>query len=91
MDNDVLINQARQLYADLLVGQAKRFAATEHGARFENLISAAYCRYERRLNRCVVCYQQRRHDCIRQPGEKTVDCDFHRQGGLDSAAKAALC
>ncbi len=72
MDNDILINQARQLCATL---QAKEItASTENISRLEHLIMCAYCRYQRRLNRCVLCYQYRTRDCIREPGKKTVPC-----------------
>lgn len=71
MDNDILINQARQLYADLLV----RLAINESRQdRLERLISQAYCRYQRRLNRCVLCYQTRNYVCIREPGKKHTPC-----------------
>jgi len=68
MDNDILINQARQLYAILLT----RYLTPS--GRLENLLAIAYCRYQRRLNRCVLCYQHRNHDCIRGPGKKSVPC-----------------
>lgn len=71
MDNDILINQARQLYADL---QAKHI---ESSPRLERLVNAAYQRYQRRLNRCVLCYQNRRYDCIREPGAKLIPCPRH--------------
>lgn len=71
MDNDILINQARQLYADL---QAKHI---EPSSRLERLLNAAYQRYQRRLNRCVLCYQNRRYDCIREPGAKLIPCPPH--------------
>ncbi len=64
MDNDILINQARQLYATLYV---KEITATEE--RLEHLIMCAYCRYQRRLNRCVLCYRTRPYDCIRESGK----------------------
>ena len=75
MDNDLLIDQARKLYAGLLVKQL--IAMTNNAAlfeRFERLIFCAYCRYLRRLNRCTVCYQHRNHDCVRVVGEKLIPC-----------------
>lgn len=72
MDNDILIDQARQLYATLY---AKEVTAPEENiGRLERLIMCAYCRYQRRLNRCVLCYQYRTRDCIREPGKKPVPC-----------------
>lgn len=66
MDNDILINQARHLYSVLYVEQYT--LAINNKTRFKRLDHAviwAYCRYQRRLNRCVVCYQHRLNDCIR--------------------------
>jgi hypothetical protein len=60
MDNDILINQARHLYAALQVEQQKRPID-----RLDRLVMTAYCRYQRRLNRCVLCYQTRLVDCDR--------------------------
>ena len=60
MDNDTLIDQARQLYAVLHVEQYMR--SIENKTRFNRLdhaVMCAYCRYQRRLNRCVLCYQHR--------------------------------
>ena len=72
MDNDILINQARQLYAKLY---AKEVTVSEENIiRLERLINCAYCRYQRRLNRCVLCYQHRTRDCIREPGKKPIPC-----------------
>ncbi len=75
MDNDILINQARQLYAVLLV---KQFTMSiESKAMFERLgrlVMWANCRYQRRLNRCVLCYQDRSYDCIREAGKKHIPC-----------------
>ncbi|MCK9606282.1 MAG: hypothetical protein M0R33_07505 [Methylomonas sp.] len=71
MDNDILINQARQLYADI---QARHI---EPSPRLEHLLNAAYQRYLRRLNRCVLCYQNRSYDCIREPGAKLIPCPQH--------------
>ena len=66
MDNDTLINQARHLYAELVVEQYAR--SVENKTRFNRLdylAIHAYCRYQRRLNRCVLCYQYRLCDCYR--------------------------
>jgi hypothetical protein len=66
MDNDTLIDQARQLYAVLHVEQYTRSLGNK--IRFDRLNYMAiwaYCRYQRRLNRCIVCYQCRLHDCNR--------------------------
>lgn len=72
MDNDTLIDQARQLYAMLCVRQA--MPPNENNSRLERLLFSAYCRYQRRLNRCVLCYQYRNYDCIREPGKKIIPC-----------------
>ncbi len=61
MDNDILINQARRLYAALEVEQGKRQLD-----RLDHLVIRAYCRYQRRLNQCVLCYQTRLVDCDRE-------------------------
>lgn len=75
VDNDTLINQARQLYAQLLV---KRYSQPLDNLqkldRMSRLVKAAYGRYLRRLNRCVICYQDRLNDCNRQPGEDHTPC-----------------
>ena len=71
MDNDTLINQARHLYAALVVEQYAR--SIENKTRFKRLdhaVMCAYCRYQRRLNRCVLCYQHRSFDCYRDFLEK---------------------
>lgn len=71
MDNDTLINQARHLYAALVVEQYAR--SIENKTRFNRLdhaVMCAYCRYQRRLNRCVLCYQHRLYDCYREFLEK---------------------
>lgn len=76
MDNDTLINQARHLYAVLHVEQYVR--SIENKTRFNHLdhaVMCAYCRYQRRLNRCVLCYQHRLNDCIREfSGERWQFC-----------------
>ena len=67
MDNDTLINQARRLYAALHVKQYLR--SIENKAEFDRidrLVMWAYCRYQRRLNRCILCYQHRLSDCNRE-------------------------
>lgn len=76
MDNDILINQARQLYATLLSKQIEPLVnnQVEGLNRLDRLTIWAYGRYQRRLNRCAVCYQDRNYDCIREPGEKLVQC-----------------
>jgi len=66
VDNDTLIDQARGLYAVLHVEQYAR--SIENKTRFNRLdhaVMCAYCRYQRRLNRCVLCYQHRLYDCYR--------------------------
>jgi len=55
MDNDTLINQARHLYAVLVVEQYTR--SIENKTRFnvlEHAVMCAYCRYQRRLNAVFV-------------------------------------
>lgn len=69
MDNDILIDQARQLYVALYALENKIELD-----RFEHLIMFAYCRYQRQLNRCVLCYQHRTYECIREPGKKRIPC-----------------
>ncbi len=77
MDNDLLINQARQLYVMLLI---KQFGLSVESktrlTRLENLIIMARCRYQRRLNHCVLCYQYRSFDCIREAGKKSASCQI---------------
>lgn len=65
MDNDILINQARQLYVALQVEQQ-----TRQSDRLDHLVISAYCRYQRRLNCCVLCYLTRVVDCDRYILEK---------------------
>lgn len=76
MDNDTLIDQARRLYAVLHVEQYAQ--SIENKARFDRLdylVRWAYCRYQRRLNRCVLCYRHRVRDCPREFWEsKRRDC-----------------
>ena len=72
MDIDILINEARQLYVVLLV---KRLVQSIKRSRFEGLnraVITAYCRYQRRLNRCVLCYKSRLNDCSRELEKKEV-------------------
>jgi len=76
MDNDTLINQARQLYAVLHVELYGRAIKNEtQFDRLDHLVMCAYCRYQRRLNRCVLCYQHRLNDCVREhEGNKRRFC-----------------
>ena len=75
MDNDILINQARQLYVVLLVELFGLTAESKtRSIGLENLAIGAYCRYQRRLNHCVVCYQYRSFECIRVAGKKLTPC-----------------
>jgi hypothetical protein len=67
MDNDILINQARRLYTALQVEQYTRGIANKARLkRLDHAVIGAYCRYQRRLNRCVLCYQFRTTDCVRE-------------------------
>lgn len=79
IDNDTLINQARQLYALLLV---KRYSLPLDNLQkldqMSRLVKAAYGRYLRRLNRCVICYQDRLNECNRQPGKDHTPCQPRR-------------
>lgn len=79
MDNDTLIDQARQLYAalhvKLLTMPAESKALID---RLDVLVQRAYRRYERRLNRCVICYQHRLVDCDREPGKHHTPCERRR-------------
>lgn len=71
MNNDALIDEARQLYAILHVEQYTH--SLENKIKFDRLdrlVKCAYCRYQRRLNRCVCCYQQRSNDCNRESWKK---------------------
>ncbi len=70
MDNDILIDQARQLFAALQVKQV----AGAGSERLDRLSARAYRRYQRRLNRCAICYQTRNYDCIREAGKKIIRC-----------------
>lgn len=72
MDNDTLIDQARRLYAGLLI---KRHTETQQNRRLERLLILAYSRYQRRLNRCAICYRYRLYDCNRQPGTDHTPCE----------------
>ena len=66
MDNDTLIDQARHLYAVLHVQQyALSIQNKTRFDRLDHIVTHAYCRYQRRLNRCVLCYQYRLNDCFR--------------------------
>ncbi|MGR8998781.1 MAG: hypothetical protein ACU88J_07010 [Gammaproteobacteria bacterium] len=67
MDNDTLIDQARHLYAALHVEQyALSIDNKTRFDRLDHMVIQAYCRYQRRLNRCVLCYQHRLNDCFRE-------------------------
>ncbi len=66
MNNDSLIDQARHLYAALHIEQALSIDNKTRFDRLDHIIIRSYCRYVRRLNRCVVCYQHRLHRCIRE-------------------------
>jgi hypothetical protein len=81
MDNDTLINQARQLYAVLHVKQYTRSIKNKtQFDRLDYLVICAYCRYQRRLNRCVLCYQYRLNDCIRENKQKFCPAHYsHKQ------------
>ena len=71
MDNDTLINQARDLYAVLHIKQNLLFLENKtRFERFDHAVTNAYCRYQRRLNRCVSSYQYRLKDCSRELLEK---------------------
>lgn len=68
MDNDTLINQARRLYTSLSIEQyIKTVNDKKRFTRLEHLAIWAYCRYQRRLNRCVLCHQRRIDECSRSP------------------------
>jgi hypothetical protein len=70
MNNDTLIDQARHLYAALHVEQARSIANKTRFDRLERMIIRSYCRYGRRLNRCVLCYQHRVHRCVWESWDK---------------------
>jgi hypothetical protein len=73
MDNDNLIDQARHLYAVLHVEQHTRsLKNTDRFDRLDRLVEAAYSRYQRRLNRCVLCYRLRLIECDR---ERSKQCN----------------
>jgi len=79
MDNDTLINQARQLYTVLQVKQFGRSIKNKiQFDRLDRLVMCAYCRYQRRLNRCVLCYQHRLTDCFRDDGNQRRYCPARR-------------
>jgi hypothetical protein len=69
MDNDTLINQARHLYVVLHQQYALSIDNQTKFKRLDHLVMCAHCRYQRRLNRCVCCYQYRLNDCNRQPSK----------------------
>ncbi len=71
MNNDILIDQARQLYAVLYIQQYASYIKTKNEFdRLDSLVEWSYCRYQRRLNRCVCCYQYRNDDCNRESKNK---------------------
>jgi hypothetical protein len=75
MDNDTLIDQARHLYAVLQIKQS--VLSIDNKAkldRLEHLVMGAYCRYQRRLNRCVLCYDYRLNECNRETGKNHTFC-----------------
>lgn len=91
MDNDILINQARQLYASLLCKEAAVYTANNSGLeRLDRLIMCAYCRYQRRLNRCVLCYQYRTDDCLREAGNKHIPCARRKPAKNTKPAESGL-
>lgn len=74
MDNVTLINQARQLYA--LLDVAQHTMCGSDNAKFnrlESLVKRAYLRYQRRLNRCVICHQDQFHERIQWDGMQFID------------------
>lgn len=91
MDTDLLINEARQLYAALHVKQyALSIGDKAKFERLDSLVMSAYSRYQRRLNRCVICYRYRLHDCSRVQGTKTRRrCPTLIKQGPLSKAKAS--
>ena len=55
-----MINQAQHLYAALHVEQyALSIENKTRFARLDRIVRRAYFRYQRRLNRCVLCYHRR--------------------------------
>ncbi|MCL7421113.1 MAG: hypothetical protein M8364_09445 [Methylobacter sp.] len=94
MDNDTLINQARRLYAVLHVKQyVLSIGNKAEFDRLDHLVMWAYCRYQRRLNRCVLCYQHRLTDCSREfEGKKRRFCPnlTHRPHKPDPATADAF-
>ncbi len=66
MNNDTLIDQARHLYAVLKIEHTLSIENKVKFDRLDHMVLHAYCRYLRRLNRCVLCYQHRLHCCIRE-------------------------
>lgn len=67
MDNYLLTHQARHLYAVLLVEQKTRPVNDQaRHVRIDRLVDAAHFRYQRRLNRCMLCFAQRLTDCDRE-------------------------
>ncbi len=93
MDNDTLINQAQHLYAVLEVEQYTRSLKNKTKFdRLDRLVMCAYCRYQRRLNRCVLCYQHRLNDCNREfLGNKRQFCPRINHSHNPSANNAHHC
>ena len=72
MNNDTLIDQARQLYASLHIEQyALSIGNKTRLERLDHLVIQAFCRYQGRLSRCVLCYQHRLQDCPREMWSQT--------------------
>jgi hypothetical protein len=65
MDNDTLINQARNLYAVLEVLKSQQSVASDNRiAQLKRMVINANVRYQRRLNHCVLCYFDRSGECL---------------------------
>lgn len=65
LNNDKLINEARQLCAKLSTElYLKSIYDIHRSNKLEHLLINAYCRYQRRLNRCVLCTDE---NCSRDP------------------------
>ena len=74
MDNVVLINQARNLYAVLQLAQSVLSIENKTQInRLDRIIRRAYCRYQRRLNRCVLCYHDRVSDCCQWTSKRNTE------------------
>jgi len=65
LNNDKLINEARDLYAKLSNERYLKSIYDKHRSnQLEHLIINAYQRYQRRLNRCAICIDE---NCARDP------------------------